>query len=95
MMAFLEVPGGEARDQALFILGKIEAADANIELALDYYKKAQAIAVSEDIRDAVTFRIGASRSAREYDMAQTFTDYITKYPKGKRFTGAVLQLGRP
>ena len=97
MMAFLEkYPVSEARDQALFILGEIEAADANIELALDYYKKAQAIAVSEDIRDAVTFRIGGIYEVLgEYElMAQTFTDYITKYPKGKRFTGAVLQLGR-
>lgn len=89
-------PSGSGLDQAYFFLGEIEFIAENYQLAMDYFRKSDAITNQQDIHDSCAFKIGTIfETLGQYgEMAKHFEGYIEKYGEVGRLTDAIFELGR-
>jgi TolA-binding protein len=89
-------PNGSGLDQAYFFLGEVQLLAENLPVALDYFTKADAITIQQDVHDSVAFKIGSIYEIQEQyaKMAGHFEAYISTYGEAGRLTDAIFELGR-
>ena len=89
-------PDGDSIDQAYYFLGEVESLAGYLELAINYFKKADQLTTSQDVHDGVAFRIGELyESLKQYQkMLDHFVAYTERFDEKGHLTEALLQIGR-
>ncbi len=89
-------PDGDSIDQAYYFLGEVESLAGYLELAIDYFKKADSLTASQDLHDGVAFRIGELlESLKRYqEMLDHFIAYTERFDERGRLSEALFQIGR-
>ena len=89
-------PDGDSIDQAYYFLGEVESLAGYLELAINYFKKADQLTTSQDVHDGVAFRIGELyESLKQYQkMLDHFVAYTERFDEKGQLTEALLQIGR-
>lgn len=89
-------PNSESIDQAYYFLGEVESLDGYPDLAISYFKKADALTRDQSVHDGVAFRIGQilEASQRHEEMLDHFLAYIERFDKKGQLIDALFQVGR-
>jgi tetratricopeptide (TPR) repeat protein len=89
-------PDGDSIDQAYYFLGEVESLAGYLELAINYFTKADELTTSQDVHDGVAFRIGELyESLKQYQkMLDHFVAYTERFDIEGQLTEALLQIGR-
>lgn len=89
-------PDGVSIDQAYYFLGEVESLDGYLALAIDYFKKADALTEAQSVHDGVAFRIGELLESmqRYQEMLDHFIAYTERFDTRGLISEALLQIGR-